>query len=497
MQFYDEVKISVQSGRGGDGLASGRRESWVPFWWPNGWDGGKWWDVYFVANKDLNTLVPFKYRKIFQAEKGEPWRTKDQYGAGGKDIFLEVPIGTLIKDTATWRLLHHFSKDKENWKVLKGGEGGRGNIHFKSPTLQYPNFALMGEPWAYQEVTLELQLLGDLALIGNPSVGKTSLINTVAHTKAKVAEYHFTTLIPNLWSVEKNNYHFNIIDIPGLIAGASEWKGLGNYFLRHVLKSRIFCFMLDASRYEQGMQETLDLLEEILNFIEQKIFPHPDCEILLLQEDEMLTLKVIDNKNDEELLHKKIVFLLSKYDLMNDEEILWEYKTNFFQQTKKQFTKLFKNPESKKISDEILEKNFFVIASFIHLWLDEWLNKMTELLKKTPIPYILQDEQKVGTREEFEIVKEITATEKPKLIQENYLDEVEAKYLQIWEITHPEICKLAFTLPWWNDEAEMWFWWEMESKWFVHTFLHYKIHKGDILKIKSFYEGLDDKYIVY
>ncbi len=525
MQFYDEVKITIESGRGGDGLASGRRESGVPFGWPNGGDGGKGGDIFFVAKKDLNTLVPYKFRKIFKAEKGEPGRTKDQYGAGGEKLVLEVPVGTLIKNTKTGKLLHHFTKDKEERLALRGGEWGRGNIHFKSPTLQYPNFALMGEPGRFLELTLELQLLGDVALIGNPSVGKTSVINAVAHTKGKVAEYHFTTLIPNLGSVESKGYHFNIIDIPWLIEGASDGKGLGNQFLRHIIKSRVFAFVLDINRYDQGINETLELLEEVVNYIKQKIIKKKHYQCVITEDKGTIDFRVYESdspinvtqseakspvtatmdssalpQNDKvenglwtEVIHKKISFLITKADLLNDEEILEEYKKTFIKKLNEKTQKLFNT----QIEQPLVEKNMFFVSAFTHQGLENWLGKMTETLKKTPIPHIHVESQQSFAREEFEMIREITVTEKPKLIEEEYIDEVEAKYLQIWYINHPEIAKLVYTLPRGNDEAEMRFWKQMHEKGFIDYFKDARINKGDILKIKSHYEGLDDRYIVY
>lgn len=491
MQFYDEVKITIQSGKGGDGLASGRRESWVPFWWPNGGDGGKGGDIIFVANKNLNTLVPYKYKKQFTAQKGEPWRTKDQYGAGGGDLTLEVPVGTLIKDTNTGRLLHHFTTDNEERLALKGGEWGKGNIHFKSPTLQYPNFALMGEPGGFLELTLELQLLGDIALIGNPSVGKTSIINAVAHTKGKVAEYHFTTLIPNLGSVESKGYHFNIIDIPGIIEGASDGKWLGNQFLRHIIKSRIFCFVLDINRYDQGIDETLELVEEVVAYIKQKII-HSDTYTFSIEQDgKAIAFKVYEN--GEEIIHKKIIFLLTKADLLNDEEILEEYKKTFIKKFEEKTIKLFGN----QLDEQNIRENIFIVSAFTHNGLENRLAKMTEILKKTPIPHIHLEAQQSFKKEEFKMIREITETEKEKLIKHNYIDEVEAKYLQVWYINHPEIAKLVYTLPWGNDQAELWFWSEIKEKGFAELFIDAQINKGDILKIKSYYEWLEDRYIVY
>jgi len=169
-------------------------------------------------------LQAYRYKTVFKALPGEPGRSRDQYGANAENLVLKVPIGTLIRDKESNEILYTFSKDKEQWKVVLGGVGGIGNIHFKDSVHQYPTFCLLGEPGHKKEIVLELQLLADVALIGTPSVGKTSLINSISNTKAKVADYPFTTLIPNLGSVTVQDLHFNVIDIPGLIKGAAEGK---------------------------------------------------------------------------------------------------------------------------------------------------------------------------------------------------------------------------------------------------------------------------------
>ena len=223
--------------------------------------------------------------------------------------------------------MHAFTTDGEEWTVVSGGEGGVGNMHFKDSINQYPNFALLGEPGQEKEIVLELQLLADVALIGSPSVGKSSLINSISNTKAKVADYPFTTLVPNLGSVIYEDKHFNVIDIPGLIKGAAEGKGLGNAFLRHILKSRIFCIVLDIDRYDTGLSEAADLLTELMQYIKHKCDPEAEEEIQvdIKAEEGMLTLYAY--YEDRVVLEKRLVFLVNKYDLVNDQEILKEYTT--------------------------------------------------------------------------------------------------------------------------------------------------------------------------
>ena len=270
MQFYDEVSIEISSGRWGNWISSGRREAKMAFGWPDGWDGGNWWDLIFYASKNENTLLPYKYKKIFKAKNWEDGRTKDQYGANWEHLKLIVPVGTLIKDK-NGNILWHLIKDGEIWTALKWGEGWKWNIHFKDSVNQFPTFAILGEPWHKKEIVLELQLLADVALIWSPSVGKSSLINSISHTKAKVADYPFTTIVPNLWSIKVGSYHFNMIDIPWLIKWAAEGKWLGNAFLRHILKARIFCFVADLGRLDQWLNEIPDLFDEIIKYIHTKI----------------------------------------------------------------------------------------------------------------------------------------------------------------------------------------------------------------------------------
>ena len=490
MQFYDEVKISVQSGKWGDGCATGRREAGVPYGGPSGGNGGDGGSVVFIASKDENTLVPFKFRKIFKAHYGEPGRGKDQYGANAPDLELKVPIGTMVKDI-NGHILHVFSKDTENRTVVKWGKWGVGNIHFKDAINQYPNFFLMGEPGQQKEITLELQLLADVALIGTPSVGKSSLINAVSHTKAKVAEYHFTTLIPNLGSVHFKETTFNMIDIPGLIKGAAEGKGLGNAFLRHVLKAKIFCVVCDGSRYDAGIQEVVDLFQEIMEYIDQK-FDNPDIDII--KKDDMITL--IASKNGELILEKRIIFLINKYDLINDPEILGEERRIMEQQLQ-----IFFKQRSiwAEITKELLNKYILEVSAATRYGIDERLTHLIPMLKNTKdeevyhIPEFVAEEQ----QKEDMMIRNISAEEKQKLIDESYIQELDSKYNEIREIRDPDLCRLVRILPRWNGEAEQRFWNGLQHKWVLELFEQHNIQKWDVLKIKSYYAGCDDRYIMY
>lgn len=498
MQFYDEVKITVESGKGGDGIASGRRESWIPFWWPSWWDGGDGGSVFFIASKDENTLIDYKYKKNFKAKAGEPWRTKDQYGAHGEDLELVMPIGTMVKDAESWKLIAQLEYDGQRVEILKGGEWGFGNIHFKDSITQYPNYYLLWEPGQKKEVILELQLLADVGLIGSPSVGKSSLINCMADVKAKVADYPFTTLVPNLGSVSVGDFRFNVIDIPGLIEGASEGKGLGNAFLRHVLKARVFAFVADLSRFESWIKEIVGLFDEIMTYVEERFGEDWNLHFTFREESECILFEV--EKNDEVLLSKKIVLVLNKWDLLNDEEILREYKKTLYAE----LNAFFREKRLARLEESLLESNTFVTSAGTYYGVGELLRKFAEHLQKSQDngyhPEALFDEKSYFEEPEEEslaIVTEITESEKPKLIEQGYIEELESRFAKVWLIQNHEICKMVFTIPWWNDQAEQYFWQQMQSKGFLEILESEWVMKGDIFRIKSYYEAFDDKYILY
>ena len=491
MQFYDEVQIHIESGRGGDGLASGRREAKMAFWWPNGWDWWSWWDLIFLATKDEDTLLPYKYKKIFKAQNWEPGRTKDQYWANWESLTLNVPVWTIIKDE-NWNIIKQLSKDWEKRVALKWWEWGMWNIHFKDSVNQYPTFALLGEPARKKNVILELQLLADVALIWSPSVGKSSLINSVSNTKAKIWDYPFTTIVPNLGSISVGNFHFNMIDIPGLIKWAAEWKWLGNDFLRHILKSRIFCFIADLGKLDNGLNEVPDLMDEIVKYVHEKV--DSEAEITLEQRDDNLVL--IAKKFDEIILFKKVIFALNKYDLINDDEIVWEYKKQFLIKLN-EFTQKELDFE---IKWDIFEKNCFVVSAASHYWLDKWINKIAEILKKSPTAeHIFDDDiQEWEFIDEYNImIKDITDKEKEKLIEEWYIDEIDSKFSKVWEVRDPEFCKRVFITRWGNEEWEMYFWKMMNEIWFMEEFENAGIRKWDVIKVKSYYDWEDDRYILF
>ena len=249
--FIDKAKIIIISGAGGDGMVAFRREKYVPRGGPSGGDGGKGGSVYLKADSGLNTLINFRRKRKFAAEKGENGGAKEMYGKGGEDIIIDVPLGTMVYDNDTNELLADMVHQDQMVLIAKGGKGGRGNTHFATSAVRAPTYAEKGEPGESKEIRLELKVLADVGLIGFPSVGKSSLIRKVSGARPEVAAYHFTTLSPSLGVVNLDETRsFVMADIPGLIEGASEGVGLGHEFLRHVERSRVLIHVLDIAGSE-------------------------------------------------------------------------------------------------------------------------------------------------------------------------------------------------------------------------------------------------------
>ena len=249
--FVDYVKIYAAAGKGGDGAISFRREKYVAAGGPDGGDGGKGGNVIFKATTDANTLIDFRFKKKFKAENGENGSGANKYGKSGKHLYIKVPVGTIVKDAETNEVLADLSEPEQEAIILRGGKGGLGNSHFATSTRQAPRFAQDGEPGEEKEIILELKLLADVGLLGFPNVGKSTFLSTVTSATPKIANYHFTTIEPNL-GVVKSKYgdSFVIADIPGLIEGASQGTGLGIQFLRHVERTRLLLHCIDVSGTE-------------------------------------------------------------------------------------------------------------------------------------------------------------------------------------------------------------------------------------------------------
>src|SRR5438046_2733549 len=247
MKFIDEAKIEVHAGKGGDGAASFRRERSVPRGGPNGGDGGKGGSVWARADRNVNTLIDYRFAVIYRAENGGKGMGADCYGRGGEDIELRMPVGTLVKDAETGEPVADLAKDGERALLARGGRGGLGNVHFKSSINRAPRQFTRGEAGESRRLALELRVLADVGLLGLPNAGKSSLIRSVSSARPKVADYPFTTLSPSLGVVRVGHSSFVIADIPGLIEGASEGAGLGHQFLRHLARTRLLLHLVDLT----------------------------------------------------------------------------------------------------------------------------------------------------------------------------------------------------------------------------------------------------------
>jgi GTP-binding protein len=245
--FFDQATITVRAGDGGNGCVSFRREKFIPLGGPDGGDGGRGGNVYLRANKGLNTLIAFSRRRHFRAEDGGPGLSKGMRGRDGEDLYIEVPLGTVVRDKAAQEVLGDLTIHGQVLLVARGGRGGRGNEAFKSPTRQAPRFAEKGEPGQERTLVLELRLIADVGLVGKPNAGKSTLLASVSAARPKIADYPFTTLSPNLGVVEVDGQSFVMADIPGLIEGAHQGAGLGLTFLRHVERTRLLVHLLDGA----------------------------------------------------------------------------------------------------------------------------------------------------------------------------------------------------------------------------------------------------------
>lgn len=260
--FLDEARIYVSAGDGGHGAMHFHREKFVPLGGPDGGDGGKGGSIHLRVNRELNTLFQFRHKRRFNAESGEPGGATRMHGRNGKDVTIEVPVGTIVRDNDTGELLADLTTDGQLLTVAQGGKGGLGNVHFKSSTNQAPAFAEKGEPGQERTLDLELKVIADVGIVGAPNAGKSTLLSVISSARPKIADYPFTTLTPNLGVVDTGDYSFVAADIPGLIEGAHTGVGLGHDFLRHIERTVVLLHMVDGS--EDSPLETFQrTLEEL------------------------------------------------------------------------------------------------------------------------------------------------------------------------------------------------------------------------------------------
>ncbi len=268
--FVDSVELTISSGKGGAGCASFRREKFVIKGGPDGGDGGRGGDVYFIVDNNTDTLSHFKGKKALKAKGGEPGMTRNMYGKKGESLYIKVPPGTQVIDKESGKVLLDLMTDGQEVLFLEGGKGGLGNVHFKSSTNQRPTYAQPGLDGISKDVKFELKLIADVGLVGYPNVGKSTLISTISHAHPEVANYEFTTLIPKLGMVEIGEYNsFLMADIPGIIDGASEGKGLGLEFLKHIERTKTLLFMIDIANYRDALYQFENLKVELKKYSQE------------------------------------------------------------------------------------------------------------------------------------------------------------------------------------------------------------------------------------
>jgi GTP-binding protein len=283
MNFVDEAQIEVIAGAGGNGVVSFRREKYVPRGGPDGGDGGRGGSIYAVADRNINTLVDYRYARIHRAKRGENGRGADQYGRGAADMVLRMPVGTVVNDAQSGELVADLALDGQRALLAKGGQGGLGNLHFKSSTNRAPRQSTPGEPGEQRLLKLELKVLADVGLLGMPNAGKSTLIRAISAARPRVADYPFTTVKPHLGMVRiDENRSFVVADIPGLIEGAADGAGLGHRFLRHLQRTRLLLHVIDLAPLDGETDPVADaraIVKELRRY-DQALFEKPRWLVL-------------------------------------------------------------------------------------------------------------------------------------------------------------------------------------------------------------------------
>ncbi len=363
--FVDEVKLIVKAGNGGDGCTAFRREKYVPMGGPFGGNGGHGASIIFKVDEGLHTLLDLRYQKLIKGHKGENGKGKNQHGKGAEDVIVKVPRGTVVTDLDTGLIIADLTDKDSSCVVAKGGRGGRGNTAFKTQTNTAPDFSEKGEPGEERELKVELKMLADVGLVGLPSVGKSTFISCVSHSRPKIAAYHFTTLYPNLGVAKsKNNRSFVIADLPGLIKGASTGEGLGDRFLKHIERTKIIAHVIDMSGSE-GRD------------------PYEDY----------LTINKELEEYSEKLLKKPQIIIANKMDIEGSQKLLSEFK------------------------NKVKDVEIFEISAALNKGLDKVIDRLGELLEDLPDTTLYQDDAfeshvlyKFESEKPFEIEKEDDST---------------------------------------------------------------------------------------
>ena len=307
MKFIDEAVITAQSGNGGRGCVSFRREKYIPRGGPNGGDGGRGGDIVFRTAARKRTLYEFRYTRQLKAKNGMPGEGKDKTGRSGPDLIVEIPPGTVVSDAETGRVILDFTRPGETVVLLRGGRGGRGNARFKSSTNRSPRFAQEGEPGEFMSLKLELKLLADVGLIGLPNAGKSTLISRISSARPKIADYPFTTLVPNLGVVKTRwGESFVVADIPGLIEGAHAGTGLGTRFLRHVERTRILVHLIDVSGVDPDAPlAAYRTINDELRLYDENLARKP--QIVVLNKMDLPDTEGIADRFQQELGQRKVL----------------------------------------------------------------------------------------------------------------------------------------------------------------------------------------------
>lgn len=412
--FCDEAKVTFIAGKGGNGCVSFRREKFIPYGGPDGGDGGNGGNVILIADENITTLSDYRTKKLFKAKDGEMGKGKNQHGKNAEDIMLKVPVGTLIMDPDTNEVYEDLKKHGKKYTIVRGGEGGRGNSRFASSTFQAPRFAEIGEEGEEIEVILELKLIADVGIIGLPSAGKSTLISCISNAKPKIADYPFTTLIPNLGivhvgKVTKSNINDSFVtaDIPGLIEGAHQGKGLGDEFLKHVARTKLLIHIIDVN--EKDLAASYKSINEELKKYDKRLAKKPQIiainkidtvdeelvEMLLkdlkkqIKKSEIYAISAVTGKGIPELIHA-VYKNLKKIREEEKPEQIAERKTH----------KIFKphlKMASKRFEVKQVRKNTFLVRGKSI----EKMIQMTDFSNEEAVERMYQTFEKSGVYKEL------------------------------------------------------------------------------------------------
>jgi GTP-binding protein len=325
--FIDQVTITVEAGNGGDGCCSFRREKYIPLGGPDGGDGGKGGNVVLEADSNLTTLIDLRYQKIYQAENGKSGRGQQMTGKSGKNLIIRLPPGTLVKDVDSGELLVDLKESDQQFLSAKGGDGGRGNLRFKSSTQRAPKRVEPGWSGEKRTLFLELKLLADVGIIGFPNAGKSTLISKISNARPKIADYPFTTLVPNLGVVRlEKGTSFVAADIPGIIEGAHEGKGLGHQFLKHIERTRLLIHLIDFSDPDQeSILSRYHKLQAELKKFSSELFQKPQI-LVATKADDPQAKKNFQNLSSSMVELNPAVFLISSLTGEGIQDLLWKIK---------------------------------------------------------------------------------------------------------------------------------------------------------------------------